>query len=103
MAKVREFEDQGMERTEAVKQAVKYCRDHDILKEFMEANSSEVFNMLLTEWNLDDALAVSREEGREENREEIALNALAEGLSLEVIQKITGLDIETIAGLQVSG
>jgi len=55
VAKVREFEDQGMERTEAVKQAVKYCRDHDILKEFMEANSSEVFNMLLTEWNWDDA------------------------------------------------
>ena len=102
VAKVREFDDQGMERTEAVKQAVKYCRDHDILKEFMEANSSEVFNMLLNEWNWDDALAVSREEGMEERDIALAQNALAEGLSPEVIHKITGLDLDTIAGLQAS-
>ena len=105
-----------MERAEAIKQAVKYCRDHDILKEFMEKNSSEVFNMLLNEWNWDDALAVSREEGieegwgkgveegwgkgREEEKEEIARNALAKGLPLELIHDLTGLDLEAIAGLQ---
>jgi len=102
------FEDSGLERTEAVKQAVKYCRDHDILKEFMEKNSSEVFNMLFNEWNWDDAIAVNRQEAREEGREEgwgerdiaIAHNALAKGLPLELIRDLTGLDIETIARLQ---
>ena len=38
-------------------------------------------------------------EGREEGREEIARNALAEGLSFETVQKITGLDLETIKNL----
>jgi len=89
-----------MERAEAIKQAVKYCRDHDILKEFMEKNSSEVFNMLLSEWNWDDALAVSREEGIEVGVEITARNALAEGFPLELIHDITGLDIETITRLQ---
>jgi predicted transposase/invertase (TIGR01784 family) len=52
--------------------------------------------MLISEWKLEDALVVEREEGREEGREETARNALAEGLPVEIIQKITGLDIETI-------
>ncbi|MDR1389329.1 MAG: hypothetical protein LBJ31_05070, partial [Treponema sp.] len=42
----------------------------NILKEFLEEHSSEVINMLLTEWNWDDALAVREEEGRQEGREE---------------------------------
>ena len=74
--------------------------------------------MLFTEFNLDDALAVRYEEGweegiekgrkegiekgREEGRKEkleIARNLLVEGLSYDFIQKITGLDIETIKNL----
>ena len=81
-----------------------YCRDHDILKEFLEANASEVVNMLMTEWNWDDALAVRYEEGLEEGiekgREETARNALAEGVSIEIIQKITGLDMGAIEKLR---
>jgi len=56
--------------------------------------------MVFGEWNWDDALAVSKEEGREEGKEEIARNALAKGFSLEVIQEITELDLETITRLQ---
>ena len=68
--------------------------------------------MLMTEWNWDDALAVryeegreegleeGRENGREEGKEEIARNALAEGASLEFVQKITGLDTEKIKSLR---
>jgi predicted transposase/invertase (TIGR01784 family) len=74
--------------------------------------------MLFTEWNLEDAIAVAREEaledgfekGREEGRVEgleegitkanlgIARNLLAEGATPDFIKKITGLDIETIRG-----
>jgi predicted transposase YdaD len=61
----------------------------------------------MTEWNWDDALAVryeegmvkGLEEGMEKGREEIARNALAEGASIEFVQKITGLDIETLKNL----
>ncbi|MDR1506360.1 MAG: hypothetical protein LBI67_04595, partial [Treponema sp.] len=43
---------------------------NNILKEFLEEHSSEVINMLLTEWNWDDALAVREEEGRQEGIEQ---------------------------------
>ena len=64
--------------------------------------------MLLTNWNWDDAKEVwqeeafieGREEGREEERKMIARNALAEGLTVEFIQKITGLGFETIETLK---
>jgi hypothetical protein len=93
--KVREYEKELL-FDEAMKSAIKYCIEHNILKQFLERNSSEVFNMLLTEWNLDDAKVAWREEAREETQEEIARNALAEGLSIETVQKITGLNMETI-------
>jgi predicted transposase YdaD len=53
-----------------MEEAVTWCIAHGILKEFLETHGSEVVNMLLTEWNLEDALAVEREEGREKGREE---------------------------------
>jgi hypothetical protein len=104
IGKAREYEKELGSRKEGVTAAVKYCISHGILREFLELHSSEVFNMLFTEWNWDDALAVRFEEGREEGmekgmekgREEIARNALMEGLSTETIEKITGLDIDAI-------
>ena len=56
--------------------------------------------MLITEWKTEDALAVRYEEGREEGRENTALNALAKGLPIDLIRDITGLDMETIKNLQ---
>ena len=38
--------------------------------------------------------------GQEKSREEIARKALAEGLSIEFVQKITGLSSEEIKGLR---
>jgi hypothetical protein len=69
IAKVRWYEGQGKNREEAIKQAIKACIKENILKDFLEIHSTEVMNMLVTEWNLDDALAVQREEGREEGWE----------------------------------
>ena len=40
-----------------------------------------------------------RQEGRMARQEEIARNALAEGASIEFVQKITGLDSDTINNL----
>ena len=87
--------------------------------------------MLLTEWNIEDAKEVWREEaleegiekgraeghekgliegrekglekGREERNIEIARSALAEGATLEFVQKITGLDAAIIKGLTIGG
>jgi len=60
--------------------------------------------MLMTEFNLDDALAVRYEEGWEEGEEnkafEIARNALARGVTPEFVAEITGLSLEEIKELQ---
>ena len=42
------------------------------------------------------------ERGLEAKGLEVALNALAEGFTVEQVHKITGLDLETIAGLRAS-
>jgi len=104
IGKVKEFEKETSDRAQALKQAIQYCKEHDILKEFLELHSTEVFNMLLTEWNWDDALTVRYEEGLEQGLEQglekTARNALAKGYSFEQIHDITGLDLEAIAQLQ---
>jgi len=76
--------------------------------------------MLLLEWNTEDAIAFAREEGREEGWEKgrgegmeaglergrmenlaIVRNMLAENMSPEFVQKLTGLDMETIGKLTI--
>ena len=106
-AKVRAFMEEGNSLKEAIKKAVKYCQMHGILKQFLENHSIEVLNMLLTEWNLEDAKKVWYEDGLEDGMEKgrkeklkIACNTLAKGLTPEFIHDITGLDLETIQNLK---
>jgi hypothetical protein len=104
IAKVREYEAERAggevpqkltedEKKDAMTKAIRWCIAHNILKPFLETHGSEVINMLFDEWKLEDALVVEREEGLEKGEErkqrEIALNALAEGLPAEIIQRIS--------------
>jgi len=50
----------------AIRCAVSDCIRQGVLKEFFEEHGSEVENMLLSEWNLEDAIAVRCEEARED-------------------------------------
>ena len=72
--------------------------------------------MLTAEWNIEEEIAYVRQEaleeglekglqegwgkGREEGYIEIAQSALAEGATIEFVQKITGLDFNVIKNLQ---
>ena len=112
MGKIREYNKELGNLETAIRKAVKYCQKHAILNEFLEIHASEVLNMILTEWNTEDAIAYARKEGREEGWEEgleegmekgrvesyriIAKNALLKGFSPEVIKDITGFDVEAI-------
>ena len=42
------------------------------------------------------------EQSKEESREEMAINAIKEGLSFDLIKKLTGLGIEKIKELKTS-
>jgi len=71
--------------------------------------------MLVAEWDINTALEVEREEGfekglerglekglekgREEGLEKAAQNALAEGVPVELVSKITMLDIKKVREL----
>ena len=92
--KVREHEQEGLSLEEAIRKAIQYCIAHDIMKEYLEQYGTEVINMLFAEWNMEDALAVRFEEGREEGREEGSeeerkyfLGLLDQGLPIEEIRK----------------
>ena len=56
----------GLALEDAIHHAIEYGIEHDIMREFLEANGSEVANMLLSGWNMDEALIVSKEEGYED-------------------------------------
>jgi hypothetical protein len=93
VAKAREFhaEFEGMEGLgsmecleKALGKAVNWCIEHGILKNFLEENSTEVNNMLFTEWNWDDALEVAREEGHDEGLEEGVEKGRDEGIEVGI-------------------
>ena len=96
VAKVREYEKEREDKSEAMELAVRYCRDNDILKEFFEKNGTEVMNMLITEWNMDDALAVRFEEGREEGMKDMARKLKAMGIPPDQIAEASGLSAKAV-------
>jgi predicted transposase/invertase (TIGR01784 family) len=111
IATVREYEASGLILEEALKQAVYWCIRQGYLQDFLKLHSSEVVNMLITEWNWDDAKAVWYEEGLEAGVEkgftkgtrqkqlEIARKMKLSGLPVEQIAEYTGLSAEEITVL----
>ena len=86
VAKVREYEGEGMGLEKAIRQGIRYCIEHDILKEFLKEYGTEVVNMLYAEWDMEEALAVRYEEGREEERNYF-LELMDQGLSIDEIKQ----------------
>jgi hypothetical protein len=69
VAKTREYERLGFKRAVALEMAIKDCIEHGILVEYLTSNASEVWNMLLQEWNMEDAKAVWQKEAEERGEE----------------------------------
>ena len=98
---------EGLAFGEAVTKAIRYCIAHDIMGEFLSKHGSEVENMLFTEWNMDEALAVTAEEARAEGEARGERRGLEKGrkqmiqaldgvLSAEVIAEKLGLPLEYV-------
>jgi predicted transposase YdaD len=82
---------------------------------YLESRGAEVLNMLLTEWNMEDALRVAREEEREigfaegekigEKRGEkraaysYATRMKSAGLDIKLIVECTGLTLKEVEKL----
>jgi hypothetical protein len=79
IAKVRECKGETGDNEKAMRMAIRYCIENNILKEFLQAHASEVLNMLLTEWNTVEYGEVQREEGKAEGKAEGMAEGKAEG------------------------
>jgi len=106
--RIREYQKKENSLEKGVRSAINYCIKKNILKKFLEEHGSEVYNMLLTEWNQEEAIEVAREEGWEDGLEEglekgkliIAKNLLAEGSTPDFVHRITELPLEKIEELK---
>ena len=58
----------------------------------MSQNGSEVENMLFTEWNMEEALAVTAEEARADGRAQGKAEGVVEGMAKEREKVIRALD-----------
>jgi hypothetical protein len=104
IGKVRDLEGERGDREGAMGTAVKWCIAQGILRDFFEEHGTEVINMLMAEWKLEDALVVEREEGREEgweergerDREETIKNLLDFGMKAEQISRALKLPLDTV-------
>jgi predicted transposase/invertase (TIGR01784 family) len=108
IATVRKNQKGGMSLQDAVEHAVNQCIEQDILADFLRKHSSEVVNMLFTEFNIETALRVRGEEerevgrveglkkGKKESKMEIAENLIKINLSIEQIIQVTGLSEEEV-------
>lgn len=101
VGKVKEGIRLGLSRRDAISRAVKFCLDNGIMGKYLIEHAEEVFNMLALEWNMDDALQARFEEGRDEERESIAIKMLRKGKSFEEVQELTDLPIHRLEQLAI--
>jgi len=116
VGKVRENQKAGFDLKTAITKASNDCIKEGLLSDFLKAHSSEVINMLTAEWDINvarkvweqEAREVGREEGREEGREvgreegreverqETVIKMKNEGLTDDIIARVTMLPIEKV-------
>jgi len=98
IAEIKSNLGSSMNLAEAIKLAIKTCLSKNILVSFLREHGAEVLNMIFTEWNWDDAIAVAKEEAYEKTWEkaqkrEKELFALWEsGVPLAEAKKKLGVD-----------
>ena len=101
----------GIPRVEAIRSAIRYCKEHEIMRLFLEQHEREVIDMVDFEWNqelfeeakfeegLEQGLVQGREEGREEGKSAMILGMLREKMPLEMIAKISELSLDKVREL----
>ena len=107
IAKTKEGLAQGLTPEEAVNQAIRYCRDNNILVDFLRIHGSEAIGMLFdyiskeeyAELKGAEQYDIGFERGAEQRSIDIARAMKSEGLDAAIIAKTTGLTTEEIENL----
>jgi len=95
---VNDGRDSGYTLEVSIRTAMNDCMQKGILKKFLKQNGTEVINMLYTEFNLEDALQVRKEEGKIEGKKELLLNMLKK-MDVKTISDMTGISMEELRKL----
>jgi len=104
---IYEEQERGESLEKAIDNTIHYCIGNDIMLVYLQEQSDEVKRMLITEWDeeeyhkviKEEALEDGREEGKSQATHEIGQRMKKEGIPVDVIVRITGLETEEIAGL----
>ena len=115
VAYVRDRLAEGDDLETAIDKAIHYCIENGIMRVYLENGSAEVKRMLTMEWNDEVYRKVLLKEGREEGieigetrgieigetraKQEDACRMKTEGVSVDIISRVTGLSAEEIAAL----
>ena len=99
VGKVKQGIANGLSLRDSIIQAVNFCINNDVMKQFLLDNEKDVFNMLALQWNIDDAKKAWFQDGKDEKSEEIAIKMLRKGRDFEEIQEFTDLPIKRIQEL----
>ncbi len=97
---IRQYENRGVNRDEAIKSAIEDCIKKNILKEFLSKHGSEVHNMLFAEFNMEKELKVAEEIGIEKGIEKVAIEMLRKGAEIDFVIGTTKLPRERILEFQ---
>ena len=76
VAKVQEYLAAKQELSQAIKSAVRYCRDNELLKEYFKEHEMVVLDMVTFKWDDKRAREIAKEEGIEEGMEKGMLKTL---------------------------
>jgi predicted transposase/invertase (TIGR01784 family) len=84
VAKIHEYEKSGMPLADALRKGVEYCIKNGVMPEFIRKHSSEVNNMLFTEYNPAEARRVAIDEGFAQGSEYGHAQGLEQGIELGI-------------------
>jgi hypothetical protein len=84
----------------AVRTAVKKCREKGILADFIDKYMREVIEVLTQDYTVGQYGEDMRQEGKQEGKLEAAKNMLAENLPIELVLRVTNLSTGDIQALK---
>ena len=97
---VKEELHRGVAREDAIRETIRYCIEHDIMKDFLLEHEREVVDMVNFEWNeelfRETAFEQGLEQGLEQGRVSAVLGMLKEKLPLETIARVSEMSLEKI-------
>ena len=79
VAKVQEYLAAKQELSQAIKSAIRYCRDNELMKEYFKEHEKEVLDMVTFKWDDKRAREIAEEEGRADGLAEGMEKGRAEG------------------------